>query len=139
MRLHPTFMPARSPRAFSLLEVMIAMGIFFMAIFSILAVVSQGLRNAKALEQPQVDAGMVASLYVNTNRFSEGSMSGDFGDWLEDFRWDVNTYEYASNGLLRAEVILHKRGLQKPADAIEILVFDPNFRSTPMMPGPRPR
>src|SRR6185503_19703047 len=88
--------PERSRRAFTLLEVMIALGIFFMCTFAILALVSNTLRNARSLRRPQVDAGMAASIYVNTNRFSEGSMSGDFGDVLDDYTWDAETYQFAT-------------------------------------------
>lgn len=132
----PTHRACRvSSHAFSLLEVMIAMGIFFMAVFTILALVSQTLRNARALQQPQVDAGMVAAIYVSTNRFSEGQKGGDFGDDLRDYSWDTDTREYATNGLLIVDVILHQRGLQKPADAFQILVFDPTYRSGPFGGG----
>lgn len=121
--------------AFSLIEVMIALGIFFMAVFSILALVSGTLRNARALQQPMIDAGMAAAQYVNTNRFSEGTVSGDFEDEvLRDFSWEVDTYEAATNGLLQADVLLSRRGWSKP-EVLKILVFDPNFRSSPL--GPR--
>lgn len=124
-----------SARAFSLLEVMIALGIFFMAVFTILALVSNTLRNARALQRPPIDAGMVAAMYSNTNRFSEGSVNGDFeDDVLRDYSWAVDTVEAGTNGLLKADVVLLRRGLDKPADHLEILVFDPNFRPSPLNP-----
>ena len=55
-------------RAFSLLEVMIAIGIFFMCIFVILSLVSMSLRNARRLERPMVDAAMIASELSLTNQ-----------------------------------------------------------------------
>ena len=51
--------------AFSLMEVMIASGIFFMAIFSILALISGVLRNARSLRRVELDAGMVAAQVSN--------------------------------------------------------------------------
>ena len=51
----------RSQTAFSLLEVMIASGIFFMTVFAILAMVSSVLRNARSLRRVELDAGMVAA------------------------------------------------------------------------------
>ena len=119
--------------AFTLLEVMIALGIFFMAMFTILALVSNTLRNARGLRRPQVDAGMAAAIYTATNRFFEGSMSGDFGDVLEDYSWEAETYEFEdyTNGLLRADIVLIQRGNHGPPDKISILVFDPNYQSTP--------
>lgn len=62
--------------AFSLLEVMIACGILFMAVFTILALVSSTLRNARSLRRVEVDAGMVAAQMFKTNRLSEGK------DWV---------------------------------------------------------
>ena len=56
MRIQPRTVGAdlaqrvRRMRAFSLLEVMIAVGIFFLALFSILGLVSQMLRNARAIQ-----------------------------------------------------------------------------------------
>src|SRR6266576_6778758 len=88
-----------SASAFTLIEVMIALGIFFMATFAILALVSNILRNARGLQRPQVDAGMAAAKYVNTNRFSVGSVSGDLHDSLPDFSYDIATAEFATNGL----------------------------------------
>src|SRR2546430_16259229 len=58
---------ARAKRAFSLLEVMIACGIFFIAVFAILALVSNTLRNARILRHVQVDAGMAAAELFKTN------------------------------------------------------------------------
>ena len=122
----------RADRAFTLLEVMIASGLFFMASFSILALVSQSLRNARSLQRPPVDAGMVAAQYAATNRFFEGTRSGDFdSEALRDFSWTVETYEAGTNGLLAADVVLEQRGLQNPADKMSIIIFDPNYRTTP--------
>ena len=126
---------ARRDSAFTLIEVMIALGIFFMAVFTILALVSGILRNARGLQRPQVDAGLAAALYVNTNRFFVGNEAHDLDESLPDFSYEVNTDEFATNGLLIAEVVLNRRGSHFPPDKISILVFDPNFRST----GPRPR
>jgi hypothetical protein len=50
----------RSEAGFSLIEVMIAAGLFFMATFAILLLVSVTLRNARALQGGDVDAGMAA-------------------------------------------------------------------------------
>jgi len=111
---------------------MVALGIFFMSVFTILALVSQILRNARGLQRPQIDAGLAAAIYVNTNRFSVGTISGNFEDnTLRDFSYEVATDEFATNGLLQADVILNKRGGKSAPDTISILVFDPTFQSTP--------
>src|SRR5216117_742423 len=96
--------------AFTLIEVMIALGIFFMAVFTILALVSNILRNARGLQRPQVDAGLAAALYVNTNRFPVGNVSGELGDSLADFSYEIATDEFATNGLMQADIALNRRG-----------------------------
>ena len=62
----------REQRAFSLLEVMIAIGIFFMAVFAILGLVSSSLENARRLQRPIVDASPVAGYLLQTNKLVEG-------------------------------------------------------------------
>src|SRR5262249_10562008 len=84
----------RSLSAFTLIEVMIACGIFFMATFAILALVASSLRNARALQRGDVDAGMAAAQIfqlLKTNRQADISGSGDFGENHPGY-----TYEFAS-------------------------------------------
>lgn len=127
IRLNAAILP--HVNGFTLIEVMIALGIFFAAVFTILALVSQILRNARGLQRPQVDAGMAAALYVNTNRFPEGTVSGDLGDPLADYSYEIVTDEFATNGLMQADIVLSRRGGGQPADTLSILVFDPNHQS----------
>jgi len=70
--------------AFSLLEVMIAVGIFFIGVFSILGLVSSSLENARRLQRPLVDGGAVASWLAVTNIFHEGTYTVNLGDLLGD-------------------------------------------------------
>src|SRR5574342_7370 len=81
-----------SRRGFTLMEVMIACGIFFMATFAILALVSTTLRNARGLQRRDVDAGMAAAqVYetLKTNRLEQGSLSGDLGDTYPGYSWEA--------------------------------------------------
>ncbi len=126
----------RGESAFSLLEVMIALGIFFMAVFTILALVSNTLRNARALQRVELDAGMVAAELTKTNRYSDEVRSGDFGDIYPEYSWQYETYEAATNGLWRADITLHRRGLATPADQMSILLFSPESSSGPFGAGP---
>lgn len=91
----------RGPTAFTLLEVMIAMAIFFMAIFAILGLVAQNLRIARSLSLGEIDISTVAvelSLQTLTNReMSEGTVSGDFGDTYPGASWSANLYLVSSN------------------------------------------
>ena len=126
--------PRHRLRAFTLVEVMIASGIFFMATFAILALVASTLRNARGLEKTGVDIGIVASqVYetLKTNKFSEGSYSGDLGSSYPDYFYDVEWGPYDTNGLLEADIVLNRHGSQKPIDFISILVFSPNVQTGP--------
>lgn len=71
-------------RGFTLLEVMIAVGIFFIGVFAILGLVSSSLANARRLQRPLVDAGAVASWLAVTNKFVEGIKTVNLGDVLGD-------------------------------------------------------
>ena len=126
----PASRPRFSRSAFSLLEVMIAGGIFFMCIFAILAMVSNVIRNARSLRRAELDAGMVAAQIGNTNKLYEGAQSGDFGKLYPDYSWEAETYEpldlYATNGLFQVDIVVRRRGLQQPADSMSIFLFRPD-------------
>jgi len=98
--------------AFTLMEVMIAVGIFFMASFAILALVSSTLRNARGLRETHPDIGMVASQISLTNRLFEGSDSGDFselGDLYAGYNWVSADNEVESNGLHQVDFVIRQR------------------------------
>jgi hypothetical protein len=116
---------ARPASAFTLLEVMIACGIFFIAVFAILALVSSLLRNARALRHIEVDAGMVAAQLSKTNRMTEGVLSGDFGDTYHDYSWETVTQEAETNGLYQVDIVVRKRGLQNPVDTMSVWIYSP--------------
>ena len=118
---------SRDPRtAFSLLEVMVASGIFFMCIFAILAMVSSVLRNARGLRRVELDAGMVAAKLVGTtNKLTEGLESGDFGNLYPDYSYETESYEAGTNGLWQVDIRVRRRGISQPVDSMSILVFSP--------------
>src|SRR5262245_59155512 len=122
------FVLRHSLRAFTLLEVMIACGIFFIAIFAILALVSQTLRNARILRHVEVEAGMAAADLFKTNMLFEGSETGDFGDAYPEYSWERIYTPAESNGLWQVDIILRRRGVAKPVDAISILLFSPESK-----------
>ena len=82
MRRHPSARGRHAHQAFSLIEVMVALAIFFMAVFAILGLISQLLRNARAFQNKKgADAGMVHAYWSSiTNRVTEGTESGEFND-----------------------------------------------------------
>jgi hypothetical protein len=104
---------------FTLLEVMVACAIFFMAAFAILGVVTQGLGAARAMQVKEPDIGMaiVTSGICLSNALQSGSYSGDFEDLFPDmyrgFSWQVDVKLVGSNGLFRADVVLFKEAGKK--------------------------
>ena len=117
-------------RAFSLLEVMIAIGIFFLAVFAILNLVSSALGNARRLQRPLVDASALVSQLSLTNKLREGTYSGNLGDMLgkayQDYNWMGEIREVGSNHLYSAEyVIRHARGGAEIISQTSTLFFRP--------------
>jgi len=105
----------RRRRAFSLLEVMIAVGILFMGTFAILSLVSSSLANARRLQRPLVDASALVSQLSLTNKLVEGVYSGNLGDVLgkaySDYKYTGEIIEVQSNRLFQADyVIQNARG-----------------------------
>jgi prepilin-type N-terminal cleavage/methylation domain-containing protein len=117
-------------RAFSLLEVMIAIMIFCMATFTILCLVSSSLENTRRLQRPLVDAGVVAGQYSLTNQLVEGNYSGDLGDTLGDaykgYKWTSAVSEVLSNKLFLVDVDLQSPAPGNPVvSRIHILLYRP--------------
>jgi type II secretion system protein I len=92
---------------FTLLEVSIAMALFFMAVFAILSLVAGTLRNARVLQEPQVDASMLAAELALTNKLAEASDSGDFGDAYPNYSWSRDIQEVGTNGLFEVDWTVH--------------------------------
>jgi type II secretion system protein I len=111
--------------AFTLIEVMIALMIFFTAVFTILGVVSNALRNARALQRKTVDAGMVAAQISITNRLTEAMESGDFEDLYRDFEWTRDTYEVATNGLFQVDMVVQRKSTGAVESKMAILLYRP--------------
>jgi hypothetical protein len=113
IRLHAGSRPAPpAGNAFTLLEVMIAAGIFFVAIFAILELVFSTIHNARMLQEAKVNAGLVAAdVYYQTNKWEEGSDSGDFGELYPNYKWETGTVELLTNGFYKVDfVIIHPNG-----------------------------
>ncbi len=73
-----------------MIEVMIAMAIFFLAVFAILELVATNLRNARMLETPRVDCGLVIADLYQTNQLEEGTTDGDFDKLYPGYHWEQN-------------------------------------------------
>ncbi len=117
-------------RAFSLLEVMIAVGIFFMAVFAILGLVSSALANARRLQRPLVDASALVSQLSLTNKLVEGIYTGNLGDMLgkayQDYRYTGEIREVGSNRLYSADYVIQPaRGGSEIISRTSTLFFRP--------------
>lgn len=117
-----------SARAFSLVEVMIALAIFFMAVFAILGLMSSVLRNARLLQSRKgVDAGMVAAQQLClTNKMVEEVQSGDFGNMYPGYTWTTDTYEVATNGLFQVNIIVQRGSSGAVESKMSVFRFAPD-------------
>jgi type II secretion system protein I len=99
-------------RGFTLLEVMIAIAIFFAASFAILGLVSSSLNNVRRLQKPTVDATPVLAIWSATNSLIEGHYHGSLSDDnllgkdYRDYNWDLDIVEIASNHLYSLDCII---------------------------------
>jgi len=123
--------PRTACRAFTLLEVMFAMVAFCTATFVILALVSNSLANARRLQRPMVDAGVLAAELSQTNQLIEGVKSGDLGDSLgnayQGYTWTRDVEEVQTNKLFQVDFIVQSDSVDKPVvSKMSILLFRPN-------------
>ncbi|MCD6051493.1 MAG: hypothetical protein K0Q55_2902 [Verrucomicrobia bacterium] len=100
-------------RAFSLMEVMIAIAIFFMAIFAILELTSRNLKLARALQQPMGDPGAVAAMISLTNQLDEMTMNGDMGPDHPEIKYtwtavkaNLTPKTTEDSGLFRVDIVV---------------------------------
>jgi hypothetical protein len=117
--------------AFTLVEVMIAMGIFFMAIFAILTLVSSSIRNARALQHPPIDARSIIAIMWLTNGVVEGSGSGDFGDLYPGYTWESNAIardDLPTNGMYEVDFTVNgpNDGGQRYQSQMWVLQWNPH-------------
>jgi hypothetical protein len=115
---------SRGRKAFSLLECMIAIAAFFIAVFAILALISQSLQNARYLQRPMVDPGMLASELSLTNKLVEVTDSGDFGDVYPGCTWTSATTEVETNKLFEVDYVVQRADGTRP-EKMSILLFRP--------------
>ncbi len=130
----------RSKLAFSLIEVMIAMGIFFIALFAILGLTAQLLNSARVIQnnrKPHVS--MVHAWWTSkTNRVVEGTTSVEFSDIATDLgelHRDYYAEIYAepdlqmTNGLWNVSFKVFSRKTRQVDSEMFTLYWDPNTQS----------
>ncbi|MDP7010440.1 MAG: hypothetical protein QF685_03590 [Verrucomicrobiota bacterium] len=133
-------------RSFSLLEVVIAVAIFFTAIFAIMQLVSTNLSLVRILQEKRPDLGTIAGKCLMGGRLATNWVEGVEAPYDEDFGfnegndaalypeagWErdwmlVATNVSLTNGLYRADIKLTETIQQQEAVSImSILMYRPN-------------
>ncbi|MBI5385559.1 MAG: prepilin-type N-terminal cleavage/methylation domain-containing protein [Verrucomicrobia bacterium] len=113
--------------AFTLLEVLIAIGIFCIVSFAVLELVVTSLGAARALQVRHADVGMLAAEFAATNTIlEEGIESGDFGDFYPGARWERATAEVGTNSLFQVDfTVAEKVGKHEVISTMSILLHRP--------------
>jgi len=124
---------APGAKGFTLLEVMIAMAVFFIVVFAVLGIVVQSLGAARALQRPQPDFAILAAQVALSNVLEEGFESGDFGDLTDEFKgytWERQIIEVGSNGLFQVDFVVTKQDARGKAinETMSILMYKPGGR-----------
>jgi Tfp pilus assembly protein PilV len=119
-----------SRTAFTLLEVMVAVFLFFIAVFSILELMSQNLRLARSLQKNGPTAAMVAGRLALTNKLEDGvSYSGDFEGYYPEYSWTSTTMLAGTNGLFQVDIEVLKGNA--PYSSMSILLYRPESPTSP--------
>ena len=117
--------------AFTLLEVMIAIAIFFVASFAVLGLISTSLNNVRRMQMPSVDASPVLARYAATNSLIEGIYQGNLGEpellgkEYRDYNYVVDIVEVASNHLYSVECAITQAGKHEVISDLTTLLYKP--------------
>ena len=137
-------------RAFTLAEVLIAVGIFVVAIFAILQLVGQGLELVRVMQQQRPDMGALAAKTLVELPEPDGTLATgltepldeDFGGngggeftLYPDARWqrDIMSLD-ATNGLYQATVTVEEQvgGGENTEYQLRFLMFRPDLAELEM-------
>ena len=99
---------SKGRRAFTLLEVMIAVGILFMCLFAVMALLTNSLASARKLQQHRdIDTGSIAGLIyvqlVNTNSLNEGPVDVDLEEMYPGSKCRADLTQVGTNGLCQVD------------------------------------
>jgi prepilin-type N-terminal cleavage/methylation domain-containing protein len=121
-----------SVHGFTLLEVMIAIAIFFVASFAILGLISTSLNNVRRLQRPTVDASPLLAHYEATNSLIEGVYQGNLGEPellgkdYRDYNYVVTIEEVESNHLYAVNCkIFQTYGKHDPISDLTTVLYKP--------------
>ena len=118
----------RGEPAFTLLEVMIAAAIFFMAMFALLGVLSNGLHAASILQKISPTLDMAVAEYSLHTQLEEGYTNSDFGTAYPDYKWVLYTHAdpVLTNGFFQVDVTVYHEN--KIFSSMQILLYRPDSK-----------
>ena len=117
--------------AFTLMEVMIAIGVFCIGVFAILGLVSSVLHGARLFDKPMVDSSVVANQPASTNSLVDlqtysGDLSEFLGDTYKGYDYVYGINEVNSNHLYEVDITVTGDAPGKPAlSKMSILLYRP--------------
>lgn len=138
--------PCRRKQAFTLIEVMVAIALFFMCTFAILGLVSQLLKNARIFQSKKSPGvALVHGWYTSkTNRVSEGEVNVEFSDISPDLGELYRDYyavilaepnEEMTNGLWNVTYTVFNRKTRQVDSTVNTFYWDPASRSSQRGPA----
>ena len=117
-------------QGFTLLEVLIAFAVFFIAIFAILGLVSHTLSMARHLNQVDVDISNLASTLSMTSPLEEGDIPLEVRNQFEELHPGYTCNGFitlaGTNGLFQVDLEIHGAKAGTAASTMSILLFRPN-------------
>lgn len=121
---------ARPRGGFTLMEVMIAIGVFCVGVFAILSLVATVMRGARLLDRPMVDAGVIAGQIAQTNSIVETSGLGDLSEFLGErykgYKYVYTINELETNKLFEADIKVTSDAPGKPViSTMSVLLYRP--------------
>lgn len=134
----------RAAAAFTLMEVMIAIGVFCIGVFAILGLVANVLHGARLFEKPMVDAGAVAGEIAQSNalvevQFASGDLSDFLGTQYKGYTYNYGIAEVQSNKLFEVDLALQSDAPGKPVvSKMSILLYRPLSPQGSLDPGGMP-
>lgn len=123
--------PGATPAGFTLLEVMIAVGVLFMCLFGVLALLTHSLASARALQQHRdIDTGSIAGLIyvqlVNTNSLNEGPINVDLEEMFPNCKCTADLTQVGTNGLCQVDFDVERN--QKVEAQSHFFIYLPNMK-----------
>lgn len=114
-------------RAFTLLEVMVAVAVFFAAVVAVLELVSQNLRLAQAFQQARPSTADLAAEIALGTTMQEGTEMGDFGEFYLGSTWTQDTVLVGTNGLYRVDLTVNELLGEKTIESkMSVLFYRPD-------------